>query len=135
MLLSGAEKLARMRDGRVIYLGSERVDDVTAHPAFRGAAKTIAALYDFKRSPDQAESLSFEEDGDQYSIYFLRPKSQNDLRRRTAGHKAIADHTYGMMGRTPDHVAGMITGLATTPHILDRPERHYAENLIKYYEY
>ncbi|MGA9009643.1 MAG: 4-hydroxyphenylacetate 3-hydroxylase N-terminal domain-containing protein [Xanthobacteraceae bacterium] len=135
MLLSGADKLERMRDGRTVYLGSERIDDVTAHPAFRGAAKTIADLYDFKRSDEQKNVLSFEEGGDRYSIYYLKPRSQSDLRRRTAGHKAIADHTSGMMGRTPDHVAGMITGLATTPHILDRPERQYGDNLSKYYEY
>ena len=32
MLVSGKEKLERMRDGRVIYIGAERVDDVTRHP-------------------------------------------------------------------------------------------------------
>src|SRR5690348_6569322 len=109
MLQSGTDKLERMRDGRVVYLGSERIDDVTAHPAFRGAARTIADLYDFKRSPEQNDVLSFEEGGDQYSVYFLRPRNQSDLRKRTAGHKAIADYTSGMMGRTPDHVAGLIT--------------------------
>ncbi len=33
-----------MRDGRVGYIGAERVDDVTAHPAFRRGAEAIAAL-------------------------------------------------------------------------------------------
>jgi len=51
MLISGKEKLERMRDGRVIYIGAERVDDVTRHPAFRNAARTIADLYDFKADP------------------------------------------------------------------------------------
>jgi aromatic ring hydroxylase len=37
MLISGKEKLERMRDGRAIYIGAERVDDVTRHPAFRNA--------------------------------------------------------------------------------------------------
>ena len=27
-----------MRDGRAIYVGAERIDDVTRHPAFRNAA-------------------------------------------------------------------------------------------------
>jgi len=35
MLISGKEKLERMRDGRAIYIGAERVDDVTRHAAFR----------------------------------------------------------------------------------------------------
>ena len=34
MLRSGKEHLESLRDGRVIYIGSERVNDVTQHPAF-----------------------------------------------------------------------------------------------------
>ena len=48
MLIGGKEKLERMRDGRAVYIGAERVDDVTRHPAFRNAAQTIADLYEFK---------------------------------------------------------------------------------------
>ena len=44
MLKTGAEHLESLRDGRVVYLGRERVDDVTTHPAFANAARTIAAL-------------------------------------------------------------------------------------------
>jgi 4-hydroxyphenylacetate 3-monooxygenase len=51
MLRSGKEHLESLRDGRVIYIGSERVDDVTRHPAFRNAAGTVAGLYDLKADP------------------------------------------------------------------------------------
>jgi 4-hydroxyphenylacetate 3-monooxygenase len=61
MLISGKEKLGRMRDGRAIYIGAERVDDVTCHPAFKNAAQTIAGLYDLKADPQQRELFSFEE--------------------------------------------------------------------------
>jgi 4-hydroxyphenylacetate 3-hydroxylase N terminal len=37
--------LESLRDGREIWLGGERVVDVTAHPLLRGAALTIAELY------------------------------------------------------------------------------------------
>ncbi len=33
--------------------------------------------------------------------------------------EAIADATYGLIGRSPDHVAGLITGLATRPELLN----------------
>ena len=48
MLKTGAQHLESIRDGRVVYIGSERVDDVTTHPAFRNAAHSIAAIYDMK---------------------------------------------------------------------------------------
>ena len=38
-----SEHLASLRDGRAVYIGDERVDDVTAHPAFRPRVQTIAA--------------------------------------------------------------------------------------------
>ena len=34
------------RDGREVYIYGERVKDVTTHPAFRNAARSIARLYD-----------------------------------------------------------------------------------------
>src|SRR5437870_2996826 len=43
---TGAEYLASLRDGRDVYVYGERVDDVTTHPAFRNAARSIARLYD-----------------------------------------------------------------------------------------
>jgi 4-hydroxyphenylacetate 3-monooxygenase len=66
MLISGKEKLERMRDGRIIYIGAERVDDVTRHGAFRNAARTIADLYDFKADPDRRDLFSFEENGERF---------------------------------------------------------------------
>ena len=34
MLMTGKEYLQSIHDGRVIYVGKERVDDQTTHPAF-----------------------------------------------------------------------------------------------------
>jgi 4-hydroxyphenylacetate 3-monooxygenase len=72
MLRTGKEHLETLRDGRVVYIGGERVDDVTRHPAFREAAKTVAAIYDMKADPANRDSMSYEEDGGRHSIYFLR---------------------------------------------------------------
>src|SRR5437764_315463 len=43
---TGAEFLQSLRDGREVYIYGERVRDVTAHPAFRNAAASVAKLYD-----------------------------------------------------------------------------------------
>ena len=101
MLRSGKEHLESLRDGRVIYIGSERVDDVTQHPAFRNAAQTVAMIYEMKADPALREEMTYEEDGGRHSIYFLRARSREDLQRRMLGHQRIADLTYGMFGRSP----------------------------------
>src|SRR3989454_9600614 len=88
MLKSGSEHLESLKDGRVVYIGSERVDDVTTHPGFRNGARSMAAIYDLKRAdPD----FSFEEKGERFSSYFLRARSRDDLLKRYRLHKAIAD--------------------------------------------
>jgi len=61
-----------MRDGRIVYVGAERVDDVTGHPAFREGAKTITGLYDLKADPAKRDLFSLEEDGERISLYWLR---------------------------------------------------------------
>ena len=134
MLRTGKEHLESLRDGRVVYIGGERVDDVTRHPAFRNAAETVAAIYDMKADPANRDHLSYEEDGGRHSIYFLRPRSREDLERRMVGHRMIADATYGMFGRSPDHVAAFVTGMALKPDALPAPHAH-AENLVRYYRH
>src|SRR5262249_41572299 len=71
MLRTGKEHLESLRDGRIVYIGGEKVDDVTRHPAFRGAAATVAALYDMKVDPANRDVMTYEEDGGRHAIYFL----------------------------------------------------------------
>src|SRR5271169_5706883 len=88
MLKSGEAHLEGLRDGRTVYVGGERVGDVTSHPAFRNAARTVAGLYDLKLREDMRSTLSFEEEGERFSMHFLLPRSREDLLRRTRAHKA-----------------------------------------------
>src|SRR5579863_3524474 len=134
MLRTGKEHFESLRDGRAIYVGGERIDDVTTHPAFRNAAATVAGLYDLKADPANRDALSYEEDGGRHSIYFLRARSREDLQRRMVGHRRIADFTYGLFGRSPDHVASFITGMAMNLSALPPPNAH-ADNVLRYYKY
>jgi len=135
MLRTGKEHIERLRDGRVVYIGRERVDDVTTHPAFRNAARTVAAIYDMKADPANREIMSFTEAGDAFSMYYLRARTPEDLRRRMRAHQMIAEMTSGLLGRSPDHVASFVTGLAVNPTVFAAGIRPYAENLVTYYHH
>jgi len=135
MLRTGAEHLERLRDGRIVYIGGERVEDVTAHPAFAGGARTMAAIYDLKADPANRELMSYEENGERYSTHFLMARDRDDLQRRTRAHKVIGDLTQGMFGRSPDHTASFLTGLAMNTKVFDRVTPGYGENLRRHYEY
>lgn len=119
MLLNGKEYLESIRDGRTIYVGSEQIKDVTTHPAFANGAKTYAALYEMKAAPENRDAMTFEENGERFSGYYLQPRTQADLRFRKRVHEKIAAFTCGVMGRTPDAVASNFTGLSMAPQVFD----------------
>ena len=103
MLISGQQKLERMRDGRAIYIGAERVGDVTRHPAFCNAARTIASLYELKADPQQHELFSYEENGERYGLHWLRCRSREDLARRMRAMIFERGLAYVLVGRLFAH--------------------------------
>ena len=111
MLISGKEKLERMRDGRAIYIGAERVNDVTRHPAFKNAAQTIAGLYDLKADPDQRELFTFEENGERYRAALAALPHPRGSRAPHAGDEGNRgrhlrpDRPLARPCRGPDHRA------------------------------
>ena len=135
MLKTGNEHIESLNDGRTVYIGNEKVENVTTHPAFKNAAKTVASLYDIKHEPEFKDILSFEEDGDRYSMWFLRARTRDDLRKRSLAHKKIADLSSGLFGRSPDHVASFVTGMSTSPHVFDSEKYKFGDNLLAYYQY
>jgi 4-hydroxyphenylacetate 3-monooxygenase len=131
MLKTGKEYLEGLRDGRVVYVGSERIDDVTRHPAFRNAAHSIAELYDLKADPAHRDLLSYDEGGERFSMYYLKARTRDDLVKRTEAHRKIAQMSYGLLGRSPDYIASFVTGMSLKPDLFGR----FADNLTRYYDY
>ncbi len=56
---TGAEYLKSLNDGRQVFVDGERVNDVTTHPAFREAARSVARLYDIAAAPENRELMTF----------------------------------------------------------------------------
>lgn len=131
MLKSGKEYLESLDDGRVVYIGRERVENVTEHPAFRNAAQSIAAIYDMKSAPENRSDYAFEADGGVHSAYFLQARNRADLLKRTNLHQKMADLSFGLLGRSPDYVASFVTGMAMNPSLFGQ----YADNITGYYKY
>ncbi len=119
-----------------IYIGGERVRDVTSHPAFANAAQTVSKLYDIAADPANQDELTYQDPatGNRYNNIWLLPKSRADLDARNRVHHAWARHTWGLFGRSPDHVAGWIAGMACVPEIVDPYNDGFAKNVIDYHE-
>ena len=114
---SGAEYLRSLRDGRAIFVDGERVKDVTTHPAFREAARSVARLFDVAAAPEHRELMTYPSPKTGAPVWraWQIPKSHDDLRAKRRAAEIWAEATFGLMGRTPDHVAGFIAGYAAKP--------------------
>ncbi len=135
MLMTGQEYLESIRDGRKVYVGRELVEDVTAHPAFRNAARSFAMIYDRKRAPENRDVMVAEEDGETFSSYFLLPRTREDLHKRCETHRRIASWTHGLLGRSPDNFPSYVSGLVMDPEMFDGIRQGFGENIKKYYRH
>ena len=84
-----------------VYMGGERIKDVTTHPAFRNIVRTTAQLYDVTSDPARANELSYveAETGERCSNNYLMPRTREDLLARGRAHQAWSDVSWGLYGR------------------------------------
>jgi 4-hydroxyphenylacetate 3-monooxygenase len=134
---TGAEYLRSLKDGRRVFVDGERVKDVTTHPAFSGAARSIANLYDIAAAPELRERMTFAspKTGAPVQRGWQIPRSHADLRARRLFSETWAEATFGLMGRAPDHVAGFFVGYASTPQFFASAGQQFADNLVAFYEF
>jgi 4-hydroxyphenylacetate 3-monooxygenase len=79
--------------------------------------------------------MSFEENGDQHSSWYLLPRNKEDLRKRSETHRRIAEWSYGLLGRSPDHVASFVSGMRMMPELFEAGRKGFGDNLVRYYEH
>ena len=134
---TGAEHLASLRDGRAVYIDGARVPDVTAHPAFRNAIRSAAALYDFQARPENIERLTFEPSGGHRRINrcWQRPRDHQELVQRRQALVAWAERSGGFVGRSPDHVASSLLGQVMGIEVFRRHGEARARALLDYFDY
>ena len=137
--VNGSQFLSRLDSTpREIWYGDKKVSrSVSEHPAFRGVAKSIAALYDMQLGPGLVETMTYESPstGERVGTSFLQPRTREDLSKRTAMMKAWADYSGGIMGRTADYLNSSVMAMAAAKEFFGREGRDYASNVQRYYEH
>jgi hypothetical protein len=111
---TGKEYLESLRDGREVYIYGELVKDVTTHPAFRNAARSIARLYDALHDDGTKGLLTCPTDtgsGGFTHRFFRVAHSREDVVGQRDAIAAWARLSYGWMGRSPDYKASLMNTL------------------------
>ena len=135
-LRGGNDYIESLDDGRAVYLDGERLERVADHPAFASQIRVIADLYDSVRASPEEDGL-WETDaatGERVALSWQVPRSTADLRARRRMHEFWAQGSYGLMGRTPDHVAAMVSAFAGSQEVFRRASASCADNVVRFYE-
>ena len=137
MIKTGDQHAASLRDGRAVYLDGALVDDVTSHPAYRNAVRSICGLYDFQSDPQHADLMTYAAagSGDRTSRIWQLPRSYGDLVARRRALEAWSELHAGFLGRSPDHVASTVAGMYMGLETFADYDRGRAAALADYYRF
>ena len=120
-----------------VWIGGERVADVTTHPALRNGVRSIAALYDMQHDPDLKEEMTYisPTTGESVGLSFIIPHSHEDVERRTNMMLHWARATCGMMGRSPDFLNVNFAAWAAAADYFAQNRPEFKTHIVRYYEY
>ncbi len=131
---TGANYLSALADGREVFVDGRPVENVAAHPAFAGVCQTVAGLYDFIGEHREEMTFRSPATGEPVSLAHLIPRSVEDLRRRRHALTRVAEHTFGLLGRSPEHVAGFLAAFASAPELFARKGSRFGENVRRFHQ-
>ncbi len=133
---TGAEYLLGLADNREVWFEGACVKDVVSHPTLGPMARTLAELYDLQWDPALQSKLTYSspKTGDPVSLAFIQPRSVEELMRRREMFKYWADHSGGMLGRTPDYLSAVLASCASSAPYFARNGPEYAQRIVAYYE-
>ncbi len=122
---------------RQVWLGGERVNDVTTHPGLAGGARAIASLYDMQSDPKYRDAMTYisPTTGDRVGLSFIMPRTREELEARGVMMLNWARATCGMMGRSPDFMNVTLTAWAAAADYFARGRPEFGDNIRRYYEY
>ena len=109
---TGKQFLNGLHGDREVWVEGKRVQDVVSHPAFAGAAQSLADVFDLQHARAAECLVADPETGEPINVSHLIPRSRADLARRHDGLTAIAEYSVGLMGRTPDYMNVTYAGFA-----------------------
>ena len=94
------EYKASLRDGRRVYIGGERVEDITKHRVLGITCDTIGAAYELSASQDPEIRNLFvaphPQTGEPISRFFITPRNREDLADRTKMIQRSIELTAGL---------------------------------------
>jgi 4-hydroxyphenylacetate 3-monooxygenase len=124
--------LERLNDGRNVILNGERIKYCAQHSALSGAVDGIIAYYGLQQSDPHVHCSDVR--GENIAISLAAPRTPTDLQAKRRSFKAMADASFGMLGRTPDFMNSAVMAIAHHSEMLGcDSQADYASNARSLY--
>ena len=125
-LLNGREYRRSLRDGRQVWIGGEKVEDVTTHRAFAPMVDAVAAIYDLHFVSAYSEQMTFAlPEGGRGSRFYKIPESREELALRREMTLAILDTICPTMDRFGDETTSVLFVWSDRKDMLDKFDPRY----------
>jgi len=141
-LRTGEHYLKSLNDGRVVWVGNEKIDNVATHPLTRDYARRTADFFDLHRREDLQDALTFVgEDGIRRSMTWFQHRSKEELVRKRRYHEFIMKHfVAASCPRTPDVQNYILVTYVDDPQpwetaAVGADGRGLARNIVEFYRH
>ncbi len=143
VLRDGAQFKESLRDGRAVWVGGRKVDDVTEEPSLGPGIDLLAEMFDAQHDPHYEDATTYvDESGRRVTRAWQVPRTIEDLRERRKLIEYTTVKTVGTFGRPPDLAPLIGIGLlarkplfaASDPPFF-RNDAAFADNIDRYVEF
>ena len=104
MIRTGRQYLDSLNDGRQVWVGNEKIDNIATHPKTRDYAQRHADFYDLHHRPELQDVMTYvDENGERRSMQWFGHHNKDQLRRKRKYHETVMREMAGAsFPRTPD---------------------------------
>jgi 4-hydroxyphenylacetate 3-monooxygenase len=129
MIRTGEQYRDSIRDGRVVYIGAERVKDVSRHPMFKPLVDIRARIYDMQHEAATREAMTYEEKGERFAVGQMLPFTHADWHAKRRAVDAVTWDIGGVVTRVGDETVGEMWSLWDGKDILNEIDPRFARNI------
>jgi len=135
-IMTGAQFLESLRDGRQVWFEGQKVEDVTTFEPFKGLCASLAHLYDLQHEAATQGDMTFvDENGVRCSAGYRVPDTKEALLHRRKNHEVWSRETFGLMGRNPDFCSAIVMGFYDVRDELAKINPMFKTNVENYLQY
>ncbi|MGI9350960.1 MAG: 4-hydroxyphenylacetate 3-hydroxylase family protein [Rhizobiaceae bacterium] len=132
MIRTGEEYRESIRDDREVWIGGQKVTDVTAHPAFKPVIDIRARIYDMQHETASQPIMTYEEDGERFAIGSRLPYEKKDWDDKRNAVDHVANDIGGVVTRMGDETIGEMWSLWDGKDILNEIDPRFSENIERH---